>query len=100
MLYKSDYLEEQAVLQVTTKMCAAARTAPKAHGKDTLHTLVLTGEEKEKLAQKMEKVGKWVIKCPHGMGVTRQMSVLLRRLSLLAQIKSSEAFRIVDIVDL
>lgn len=58
MLYKSDYLEEQAVLHVTTKMCAAARTAPKAHGKDTLHTFVLTGEEKEKLAQKMEKVGK------------------------------------------
>lgn len=57
MLYKSDYLEEQAVLQVIAKMCAAARTAPKAYGKDTLHTFVLTGEEKEKLAQKMEEVG-------------------------------------------
>lgn len=38
-------------------MCAAARTAPKAHRKDTLHTLVLTGDEKEMLAPKMEKVG-------------------------------------------
>ena len=57
ILYKSDYLEEQAVLQVIAKMCAAARTAPKAYGKDTLHTFVLTGEEKEKLAQKMEEVG-------------------------------------------
>ena len=58
MLYESDFLEEQAVLQTTELMCAAARTAPKAHGKDTLHTFVLTGSEKEQLAQKMEEVGK------------------------------------------
>lgn len=38
-------------------MCAAARTAPKTHGKDTLHILVLTADKKEILAQKMEKVG-------------------------------------------
>lgn len=57
MLYKSDYLEEQAVLQTAERMCAAARTAPKAHGRDTLHTFVLTGEDKEALAQKMEEVG-------------------------------------------
>lgn len=57
MLYKSDYLEQNAILNTAVKMCAAARTAPKAHGKDILHTLVLTGEEKELLAQKMEEVG-------------------------------------------
>ena len=57
MLYESDHLEETAVLNTAAKMCAAARTAPKAHGKDTLHTLVLTGDEKELLAQKMEEVG-------------------------------------------
>ena len=57
MLYKKDYLEEKAILNTAAKMCAAARTAPKAHGKDTLHTLVLTGDEKELLAQKMEEVG-------------------------------------------
>lgn len=50
MLLKSDYLEEQAILKTLANMCAAARTAPKAHGKDTLHTFVLTAEEKEKLA--------------------------------------------------
>lgn len=38
-------------------MCAAARTAPKAHGKDTMHTLILTGDEKEQLAKKMEEFG-------------------------------------------
>lgn len=57
MLYKSDYLEEKAVLNAAAKMCAAARTAPKAHGKDILHTIVLTGDEKELLAKKMEAVG-------------------------------------------
>ena len=57
MLYQGKELEINAVLQTAVRMCAAARTAPKAHGKDTLHTLVLTGEEKELLAQKMEEVG-------------------------------------------
>lgn len=57
MLYQSKCLEEQAILQTAARMCAAARTAPKAHGKDTLHILVLTGEEKERLAVKMEEIG-------------------------------------------
>ena len=39
MLYQSDYMEEKAILQTAARMCAAARTAPKAHGRDTLHTL-------------------------------------------------------------
>lgn len=58
MLYEGKHLEEQAVLQTASMMCAAARTAPKAHGKDTLHMFVLTGEDKERLAQKMEEIGK------------------------------------------
>lgn len=57
MLFKSNELEGQAVMQTAARMCAAARTVPKAHGKDTIHTFVLTGEEKEKLALKMEEVG-------------------------------------------
>ena len=58
MNYTSEYMEEQAALQTAARMCAAARTAPKAHGKDTLHTLVLTGEDKEALAVMMEQVGR------------------------------------------
>ncbi|MDO5000892.1 MAG: DUF2148 domain-containing protein [Eubacteriales bacterium] len=50
-------MEEQAVLQTAARMCAAARTAPKAHGKDTILTLVLTGEDKDKLAKEMESLG-------------------------------------------
>lgn len=57
MIYQSKQLEEQAVLQTASRMCAAARTAPKAHGKDTLHTMVLTGEEKDALSEKMDAVG-------------------------------------------
>lgn len=57
MLYGSNEMEEKALLQVAAEMCAAARTAPKATGKDTVYTLVLTGEEKEQLAQKMDEIG-------------------------------------------
>lgn len=57
MLYKSGEMEEKAALQTAARMCAAARTAPKGIGVDTIHTLVLTGEDKEKLARKMEEIG-------------------------------------------
>lgn len=57
MIYESSCLEEKSVLSTAARMCVAARTAPKAHGRDTLHTLVLTGEDKERLAGKMEEIG-------------------------------------------
>lgn len=57
MRYEKDEMEMQAAIQTAARMCAAARTAPKAHGKDALHTYVLTGEDKEALARKMEEVG-------------------------------------------
>lgn len=50
-------MEMQAAMQTAARLCAAARTAPKAHGKDTLHTYVLTAGEKETLACKMEEMG-------------------------------------------
>ncbi len=57
MIYNSDNSIEKAVLQIANQMCASAKTAPKAHGKDTIHTLILTGEDKEVLADKMEALG-------------------------------------------
>ena len=57
MLYTSGEMEQQAVLNTAAKLCAAARTAPKAHGKDTIRTLVLTGEDKNRVADKMEEIG-------------------------------------------
>ena len=57
MIYQSQQMEEQAVLQIAAQMCAAARTAPKATGKDVIYTLVLTGAEKDALADKMDAMG-------------------------------------------
>ena len=55
MIYKSDELENAALLDCAQAMAAAARTAPKAKGIDNTVTLVLTGEDKDKLADEMEK---------------------------------------------
>lgn len=57
MIYKEKQMEEQAVLQTASRMCAAARTAPKARGIDDIQTMVLTGEDKDRLADKMEEMG-------------------------------------------
>ncbi len=57
MIYNSDKMQEQAVLQTAARMCAAARTAPKAKGVDTIRALVLTGADKDALAERMEQIG-------------------------------------------
>lgn len=49
-------MEQKAVEEVAALMCAAARTAPKAKGVDNLVTLVVTGEEKNKLAKEMRRM--------------------------------------------
>ncbi|MGB9608026.1 MAG: ferredoxin domain-containing protein [bacterium] len=49
--------EESAVLLVAQLMCASARTAPKARGMDDIETRIIR-EEKERLANKMEDIGK------------------------------------------
>ncbi len=58
MLISSQKAEEQAVLNLACAVCAAVRTAPKACGIDHLDTAVLTGEDKEKLAAEMRRIGK------------------------------------------
>lgn len=58
MIYQGSEMEEQAVLQVAAHMCAAARTAPKAMGRDNIRILVLTGQDKDALADKMEAMGR------------------------------------------
>lgn len=56
MRYQEKEMELQAVLATAQQMCAVARTAPKARGVDYIHTTVLTGEDKDQLAQKMEEI--------------------------------------------
>jgi len=47
--------EQEAIRTVATLMAAAARTAPKTRGVDTIQTLVIDGDDLETLAQAMEQ---------------------------------------------
>ena len=57
MLIDEKTCEQAAVLETAYRMCAAARTAPKARGIDYVKTLVVTGEEKDALADEMDRLG-------------------------------------------
>ncbi|MDR1797759.1 MAG: DUF2148 domain-containing protein [Clostridiales Family XIII bacterium] len=57
MFVDSKTAEQSAIVNLAYSMCAAARTAPKACGVDHLETAVLTGEDKDRLAAEMRKVG-------------------------------------------
>jgi uncharacterized ferredoxin-like protein len=47
--------EESGVLFAAKLMAASARTAPKGRGVDRIETAIVTGEEKERIAEAMEK---------------------------------------------
>lgn len=57
MIYTFEKTEETALMNAMSAMCAAARTAPKTKGQDFIHTLVLTGEEKNQVANTMREMG-------------------------------------------
>lgn len=57
MLYDEKTCEQAAVMETAYRMCAAARTAPKARGIDYIQTLLVTGEEKDALATEMDRLG-------------------------------------------
>ena len=57
MIYRSQDMEQNAVLQAAALMCAAARTAPKTKGLDNIVTCIVTGDELVALAEKMKEVG-------------------------------------------
>ena len=56
MMFSEKQMEEKAVMNTASRMCAAARTAPKARGIDNIITLVITGKEKDALADKMDAI--------------------------------------------
>jgi uncharacterized ferredoxin-like protein len=58
MIYTSDKTEHGAAMQVAELMSAAARTAPKACGVDLIETMVLDGEDKDRLTAAMRQIGK------------------------------------------
>lgn len=57
MIYNSEDMEMRAALEAAARVCAAARTAPKACGIDHLHTLTLTEADKDAVADEMERIG-------------------------------------------
>lgn len=56
MIYRSDELEKKSVLHTAERMCVAIRTAPKGRGIDNIVCAVVTGDEKEKLADEMAAI--------------------------------------------
>ena len=50
--------EKEAILQAAELMLVAARTAPKTAGIDDVLTSIVYGEEKEAIAEEMEKIGR------------------------------------------
>lgn len=57
MIIKSNEAELAAVINGANAICAAVRTAPKACGIDHLDTLILTGNDKNRLTAEMKKLG-------------------------------------------
>jgi len=58
MIIDSNQAEREAVLNVAKLMITAARTAPKAGGIDNITTAIITGKEKNRIADELEKIGK------------------------------------------
>jgi len=57
MIYKSEDNERNAAMRAAELMSAAARTAPKACGVDLIQTMILDGEDKDKLTATMREIG-------------------------------------------
>lgn len=92
MIYTSMEMEEKAVLEIASLMCAAARTAPKATGRDTIFTMVLAGEEKEALAMKMEEIGETYFS-DHGQAWYLRNANNLRAAQAVVLIGARRSFR-------
>lgn len=56
MIEDSAAAEKTAIMNVARSMCAAARTAPKTKGTDHIKTSIVTGKEKDALADEMERL--------------------------------------------
>jgi len=56
MLTLNETAEQAGLEQAAALLCVAARTAPKAKGKDLLVTAIVTGEEKSRLQERMRLI--------------------------------------------
>ena len=88
MIYHSDELEMEAVLDAARRMCAAARTAPKAKGIDHIVTMVLTGADKDRVADELERLS-----APLGYGFFMRDAGNVRAAAALVLIGGREGSR-------
>lgn len=58
MLKKNPETDEEVLIKLAEEICVAIRTAPKAKGIDNLSTMILSGVDKDKIADKMEEIAK------------------------------------------
>ncbi|HEA47039.1 MAG TPA: ferredoxin [bacterium] len=58
MIEQGNEAEKEVIKRVAEFMCASARTAPKAKGIDNIVTAIITGKDKKRLADEMERIGK------------------------------------------
>jgi len=56
MIYHGDTIEKEALFEVAKLMAVAARTAPKAKGVDTILTMIVEGEVKNRVAAEMRRI--------------------------------------------
>ncbi len=56
-VYQEENITATTLHQVASMMVTAARTAPKARGRNNLQLLVVDGEDIEKIAKRMEEIG-------------------------------------------
>ena len=56
MIISDQVFAQETLEQIARMMAAAARTAPKARGKDQLEILLVTGSEKDALADRMAEI--------------------------------------------
>ncbi len=57
MIIRGEQAEEKGLIQVSELMCVAARTAPKGRGLDTLETLIVSGDDLQRLPDEMRRWG-------------------------------------------
>jgi len=87
--YKHEQVEKDAVKTAAALMAASARTAPKARGIDDMASLIIDGDDLEKLAVAMER--KAEEKAPHLMAAFKRDASNVRNSScvLLLGVKGS-----------
>lgn len=87
MLFTSKEMEQKAILEAASLMCAAARTAPKTKGMDNIVTLVLIGDEIRKLSDKMKEIGLREFGKPEGHFTRDAMNILQAQAVVLIGVK-------------